>query len=531
MKDRTKLELQLMTENEELRRRVQELEAADAECLHSDVTEQKQAEEELARSKAMLSATIDCLPFEVFAIAEDGRYVLQNALSRANWGRLVGKTPQELAATEAAGAHPVNNNRRVYAGEKVEEMATVTLRGEHCVITPIRDETGCYGVMGVNVDITQRKRIEEALTKANDELEQRVKERTAELTKANEELTIYRKFAESSAEGFSMADLEGRLTYLNPALCRILGEERPEERIGQHFSLYYSEESNRRGREEIQPALMREGYWQGELPMLSRQGKCIPTWHNSFLIRDDSGNPLRLGVVITDITERKQAQAALERERRTLEHMLRASDHERQLIAYDIHDGLAQELAGAIMQFQIYDHQKDTQPEEAKKAFEGGVTLLRQGHFEARRLISGVRPPILDESGVVAAIAHLVHDPAFGQGPKIDFCSRVTFNRLAPVVENVIYRIVQEGLTNARYHSKSKKIVVHLAQRNGHLRIEIRDWGIGFDARTNQENRFGLEGIRERARLLGGKCRIRSKIGVGTLILVELPIVQRAGEK
>ena len=91
--------------------------------------------------------------------------------------------------------------------------------------------------------------------------------------------------------------------------------------------------------------------------------------------------------------------------------MLQASDHERQLIAYDIHDGLAQELAGAIMQFQIYDHAKEGDPDEAKKAFDGGVTLLRQSHFEARRLISGVRPPILDESGVMAAIAHLVHEP------------------------------------------------------------------------------------------------------------------------
>ena len=71
--------------------------------------------------------------------------------------------------------------------------------------------------------------------------------------------------------------------------------------------------------------------------------------------------------VIRDITERKQAQAALERERRTLTHMLQASDHERQLIAYDIHDGLAQQLAGAMMQFQVYDHLKDTKPARGRR--------------------------------------------------------------------------------------------------------------------------------------------------------------------
>jgi signal transduction histidine kinase len=153
--------------------------------------------------------------------------------------------------------------------------------------------------------------------------------------------------------------------------------------------------------------------------------------------------------------------------------------------------------------------------------------MLRQSHFEARRLISGVRPPILDESGVVAAVAHLVHDPAFEQGPKIDFRSRVTFNRLDPVLENVVYRIVQEGLTNARNHSKSPKILVSLLQRGDRLRIEIRDWGLGFDPKHVPGNRFGVEGIRERARLLEGKCSIRSKPGAGTSILVELPVVER----
>jgi signal transduction histidine kinase len=231
--------------------------------------------------------------------------------------------------------------------------------------------------------------------------------------------------------------------------------------------------------------------------------------------------------VFRDVTERRQSQAALERERRTLKHMLKASDHERRLIAYEIHDGLAQELAGAIMQFQIYAHAQQTKSKDAAKVFDAGMTMLRQSHFEARRLISGVRPPILDESGVLAAIAHLVHEPAFDKGPKIDFRSRVTFNRLAPILENVVYRIVQEGLTNARNHSKSPKIVVSLMQRDNRLRIKIQDWGIGFDPKTVRENCFGLKGIRGRARILRGKCSIRSKPGEGTVVVVELPVLEQ----
>ena len=87
------------------------------------------------------------------------------------------------------------------------------------------------------------------------------------------------------------------------------------------------------------------------------------------------------------------------KEHRTLRHLLQSSDHERQLIAYEIHDGLAQQLAGAIMQFQTFNHLKDKKPKMAAKAYEAGMTMLRQGHVEARRLIAGVRPPILDEAG------------------------------------------------------------------------------------------------------------------------------------
>jgi PAS domain S-box-containing protein len=417
----------------------------------------------------------------------------------------------------------------------VEGELEVRIAGEthhfYNVITPIRLDGEVCGILGLNVDITGRKRAEAALQKAHGELERRVAERTAELIRANEEIAIFHKFAEASGQGFSMADLDGRLVYLNPALCRMLGDDGPEDRIGQHLSVCYSEQSNRRGKEEIEPVLKRSGHWEGELPLLSRQGTSIPTWQNTFVIRDEDGNPLRLAVVITDITERKKAEIALEREQRALKHMLEASDRERQLIAYDIHDGLAQQLAGAIMRFQVYAHARETRPDDAAKAFDTGMAMLQQSHIETRRLISGVRPPVLDEFGVLAAIAHLVNDPAFGQEPRIGLRSKVRFRRLALPTENAIYRIVQEGLANARTHSKSKKIMVSLLQRHDRLRIEVRDWGVGFDAKATPQDRFGLEGIRQRARLLGGKCRIESKPGKGTAVIVELPLVEREPER
>lgn len=153
--------------------------------------------------------------------------------------------------------------------------------------------------------------------------------------------------------------------------------------------------------------------------------------------------------------------------------------------------------------------------------------MLKQAHFEARRLISGVRPPILDESGVVAAIAHLVNEHALRGGPQINFRSDVKFQRLAAVEEDAVYRIIQEGLANAAKHSNSDVVQITLRQQGHRLCLEIQDWGGGFDPKTVRGNRFGLRGIRERARLLGGKCRVKSTPGQGTHIIVELPLAER----
>ena len=382
-------------------------------------------------------------------------------------------------------------------------------------------------VGGLEAIDLQRRRTAAELGTAIKELESRVEERTSALTEATEELAIFRRFAEASGQGFSMAGLDHRLVYVNPALCRMLGDDTPQDRLGQHLSVCYPEEANRRGREEIEPALLRDGFWQGELPLLSRQGKEIPTWQNSFIIRDEGGNPVRLAVVITDITDRKAAEGALRRKHRTLKYLLQSSDRERQLIAYEIHDGLAQHLAAALMQFQAFDLLKDKNLEEAVKAHDAGMAVLRQALVETRRLIAGVRPPVLDELGIVEAIAHLVHEQGLDRGPKINYRTRVDFDRLVPALENAIFRICQEALTNARQHSKSKWVQIKLLQRKDRVRIVVRDWGLGYDPEAAPKNRYGMEGIRQRARLLGGRCSIRSKPGKGTRVCVEFPVVER----
>ncbi|MFH1266460.1 MAG: sensor histidine kinase [Planctomycetota bacterium] len=211
--------------------------------------------------------------------------------------------------------------------------------------------------------------------------------------------------------------------------------------------------------------------------------------------------------------------------------MLALHERDRKLIAYEIHDGLAQQLTGALFLFQTVHQQLSQKPEEAGETLDAAVALLSRGIAEARRLISGLRPPILDESGVVAAVEYLVSEQQEDGGPEIEFRHNVRFDRLAHPLETAVFRIVQETLTNARRYSQSKKISIELVQSGNRIHVEVRDWGIGFDPEKTEKESFGLQGVRERARLLGGQAAIHSTPGEGTCITVELPIVESTLEK
>jgi len=158
------------------------------------------------------------------------------------------------------------------------------------------------------------------------------------------------------------------------------------------------------------------------------------------------------------------------------------------------------------------------------KSFETGLQTLNECMREAQQLIRGLRSPILDESGVVAAIEDLLSRDRAQDEPRIDFVHHLDCERLGPSLENTIYRILQECLANARRHSRSERVLATLSQQDRCLRIEVQDWGIGFNPREVGDGHFGLEGIRKRAKLFGGSATITSTLGKGTTIVVQLPL-------
>jgi signal transduction histidine kinase len=227
-------------------------------------------------------------------------------------------------------------------------------------------------------------------------------------------------------------------------------------------------------------------------------------------------------VIAIDITRRKNAEKLVREEREHLRRLLDLQERERQLVAYEIHDGLTQYLTGGIMHLESSAESKKAA--QAKKEYDRGIILLREALSEARRLISGLRPPVLDELGIVAALEYLVNESRDAIS-ELELVTQVEFDRLAAPLEVAIFRVAQEALTNIRKHSGASKARIELVQHGRWVRLVVRDWGSGFNPATTHEERYGLQGIRQRARLLGTAAVIESTIGQGTEILIDFPLV------
>jgi signal transduction histidine kinase len=151
--------------------------------------------------------------------------------------------------------------------------------------------------------------------------------------------------------------------------------------------------------------------------------------------------------------------------------------------------------------------------------------LVRSTVDEARQFIAGLRPPGLEEHGLVEAVRRLIAGQPPG-GPTVELQVSGRLARLEPLLETAIYRIVQEALTNVRRHSRSDRAEVRIARLGDRVEIEVRDWGVGFDPDCVDNERFGLKGIRQRALALRGWAQIEGVPGKGTRVLVNLPLAE-----
>ena len=232
-----------------------------------------------------------------------------------------------------------------------------------------------------------------------------------------------------------------------------------------------------------------------------------------------------------DVTERKKAEKALKAKQKLLRDLLQVHEQYRQFVSFEIHDGIVQLIARAMMELEsAAPNEKASSNNAVNVGVRKAVQLLRDALTDARRLISGLGPPILSESGIISAVAHLVHDVQTQHDVEITFLHEVQFDRLAKPLETAVFRIVQECLTNIVRHSGSHQARIAVAQQGERLQVQVQDWGLGFELDQVGEKGFGLRGIRERARLFGGNATIKSSPQGGTSIVVELPLTEDVSE-
>jgi PAS domain S-box-containing protein len=285
--------------------------------LH-DITDQKQAEKALEESEQRWRSLIENAPNFVTVLDRNG--VVQ-FLNRTQSGRpvtdAIGKSVYAFIHTKYHDRVKDCLNRALEMGETgFYETAAIDSDGNpwwfETHVAPYTQSGEIVGVLLISTNITQRKEAERLLQEAHEELENRVKERTAELAEANEHLTIFKHLADSSVQGFGIADLEGRITYVNPALSRLLAEDNPDDMLGKDFRFFCTGEGQK-SIDHATPTVFREGTWTGEVPIQRKDGTVIRTFQSVFLMRDDKGTPQYISTVISDISELKRAQDEVDR--------------------------------------------------------------------------------------------------------------------------------------------------------------------------------------------------------------------------
>jgi signal transduction histidine kinase len=204
--------------------------------------------------------------------------------------------------------------------------------------------------------------------------------------------------------------------------------------------------------------------------------------------------------------------------------VIAAQEEERKRISRELHDSTSQSLTSVLVG--LKNLQDGQSSDSLNQRFESLQQVVRSTLDEVRMMAWQLRPSVLDDLGLVSALQRFISDFQQRYNIQVDLLAGEFDGRLTPEMETTIYRIVQESLANVAYHAQATTASVILDQRRQMLRIIIEDNGAGFDpdAVEARGKHLGLQGIRERAMLLGGSLTIESEVGHGTTLFIEIPL-------
>jgi PAS domain S-box-containing protein len=538
----------LLTEG--LRRARSRAEASKAEAEHDH--------ERLRRSEEHFRSLVEGMKdHEVFTLDPQGRV--------ANWeaGRLTGYTADEVVGKHFSvffdredierGRPQEHLEAAAHEGSSSKEGHLVRKDGSrfyaNTTTTALHDQRGkLRGFSVVTQDVTEHREAEEALKRSLDvqlalyetgrilgssleweEIGSRLLEvvrRVSNLTTAviavpdeEGELKIWRS---SGLEGlwqrarFAPEALSARRKVLETRERRLLMLRHPEDPEGRRLVGLYL------------PLLVQDRLI-GVLEAYGPDALVDEAAETLYSLASQAASALENARLYTELSERENQLRDL------VGKLIMAQEEERRRVAYDVHDGLAQTAAAAHQHLQAFARHHPPCSAGLQEELDETLDLVRELVGEARQVIYDLRPTVLDDFGLAAAV-RLQVAVLRAEGLEISLQESLGDGRLPPEIETTLFRITQEALTNIRKHAQATKASVVLDRPGNAVRLLVRDEGRGFrfDRATNTNGRgekVGLSGMRERVSLLGGKFRLHSEPGRGTTIEaeVELPETNHDG--
>jgi PAS domain S-box-containing protein len=508
---------------EELRRQHTKQEAAHQRAE----VERQRVEEALRVSRAQLVGIIESAMDAIITVDADQRILLFNAAAERVFqcpaAEVLGQPidrfiPESLRARHqehlrAFGQSNVTSRRAHSLGSLIGLRTT----GEEFPMEAAISQTEVAGQKFFTVilrDITQRKLAEKALR----ESEERV-----------------RLLLDSTWEAIYGIDPSGTCTFCNAACLRVLGYEDPRDLLGRDMhglihhtrpdgSPYPVEECNiyqafRRG---IPRHADDEVLWRAD-------GTSFPAEYWSHPVH--RGDEL-IGCVVTflDITKRQQAETALRTSREQLRalaaHLESVREEERTRIAREIHDELGQLLTGLRFDLTRLATHLPAGQAAVRDDMRAMLTLVDSSIHAVRRIATDLRPRVLDDLGLVAALEWQAQEFQGRTGIPCRFLVDEAELGPDPKVDTAVFRICQETLTNVARHAGASQVTIRLQEEAGALVLTVADNGRGItDLGLANRTSLGLLGMRERARLLGGTVSIEGRPGEGTTVSVHIPLM------
>ncbi|MFD2442745.1 sensor histidine kinase [Bacillus sp. CGMCC 1.16607] len=208
--------------------------------------------------------------------------------------------------------------------------------------------------------------------------------------------------------------------------------------------------------------------------------------------------------------------------------IIEAQEEERKRLSREIHDGPAQMLANVMMRSDLIERvYRERGAEQAWDEIKSFKKMVRNALYEVRRIIYDLRPMALDDLGLIPTLKkYLQTTEEYHKSSKISFISVGQDRRLATKYEVSIFRLIQESVQNALKHGEAREIQVKVELGHDRITVMVKDDGKGFNLDQVKFESFGILGMNERVDLLNGEISINSKVGAGTIVLIQIPLVE-----